>query len=156
MFNTILLTVAFSLMAAEPKQFTMEDLLRYKCDKGNLSACEELKVVTNQKQEVAMMDKRMVDFGAVLEQKQLMLDAKRPNLEAAYPLVMADYFAGLAEAGKPETLVATEELESCADHYHNFWINKKLWWPNNDGKPDWESIYVFIVDHYYGFCLKTL
>ena len=37
------------------------------------------------------------------------------------------------------------------------WINKKLWYPAlENGQPDWPSIYVFIVDHYYGYCLRSI
>ncbi len=84
-----------------------------------------------------------------------MLDEKTPNLEGAYPGVMQDHLESEIAAGEDLTLDVVR-LSGCANHYHNHWVNKKLWWPTDDEyKPDWASIYVFIVDHYYGFCLKS-
>lgn len=146
----------FLVIATQTQNFTLEDLLGFKCDKGNQQACDELVQIAKQKKQIEFLDSRVESFSQTLENKQLMLDDKRPNLEAAYPLVMTDYFVGLHHTGKLESIVSESRLAECAGHYHNFWINKKLWWPNDAGKPDWESIYVFIVDHYFGFCLKTL
>ena len=154
LFTLVLLLLSFNILA-ETKNRTLEDLLKYKCNNNNQDACEQLIQLQEQKKQAELLDKRVEEFSHTLESKQLMLDSKRPNLEAAYPLVMTDYFQGLHHIGKLESLVPESKLTECAGHYHNYWINKKLWWPNMDGKPDWEAIYVFIVDHYYGFCLKT-
>ena len=112
--------------------------------------------IQGDRQEADRIQLRVAAFSKELEQKHLMLDEKRPDLKAAYPLVMEDYFLALHEAGSTETIVSQPHLQQCATHYHEYWINKKLWWPNEDGKPNWEDIYVFIVDHYYGFCVKQL
>jgi len=86
---------------------------------------------------------------ACAQARQLAID-----LEAAYPLVMRDYQRMEASAGHAQLLLE-DYLPQCARHYHNHWINKRMWWPaREDGKPDWLSIYTFIVDHYYGFCVK--
>lgn len=154
-FLQLILLLPFAVMA-ETKHHSLEDLLNYKCNNNNQNACEQLKQLQADKEQAALLDERVKKFSHTLEDKQLMLDTKRPNLEAAYPIVMEDYFQGLHHAGKLESLISATKLAECAGHYHNHWINKKLWWPNDEGKPDWESIYVFIVDHYYGFCLKTL
>ena len=156
MIAGILLSGLLMVAVAEPTHVTLEDLLTFKCENGNTKACEEVKQIQKQKELTKVLDDRVAVFSEILENQNLMLDEKRPNLEAAYPLVMSDYFQGLHHAGKLESLVSEAKLAECAGHYHNHWINKKLWWPSNEGKPDWESIYVFIVDHYYGFCLKTL
>ncbi len=148
---------SFLLVAANPPQhLTYEDLLKYKCDNGNQTACSKLIQIEEDEEQANFLGERVAAFSVELENKHLMLDAKRPDLEAAYPLVRDDYFQGLQHAGELDALVPAPRLAQCAGHYHNYWINKKLWWPNNEGKPDWESIYVFIVDHYFGFCLKTL
>ncbi len=154
-FTLLILFLSLDVLS-EAKHHTLEDLLQYKCNNNNQTACEQLAQLQEEKEQAAFLDQRVKVFSHALEKKQLMLDSKRPNLEAAYPIVMEDYFQGLHHAGKLESLVPENKLAECAGHYHNYWINKKLWWPNDDGKPDWESIYVFIVDHYYGFCLKTL
>ena len=98
---------------------------------------------------------RAVLFGERVTGKGLMLDKKTPNLEAAYTYAMHDHFKNESEGGETLT-IDKARLPGCAQHYHNHWVNKKLWWPTDEErKPDWASIYVFIVDHYYGFCLKT-
>ncbi len=154
--KTILLIGFFWLAANPPQTHTFEDLLRFKCDQGNAEACERLGKMQGEKAEAERIQQRVLAFGKVLEEKNLMLDERRPDLRAAYPLVMGDYVAAIRESGGNETLVSTPRLQQCASHYHEYWINKKLWWPNDEGKPDWEDIYVFIVDHYYGFCVKQI
>ncbi|MCI0590527.1 MAG: hypothetical protein L0Y67_02815, partial [Gammaproteobacteria bacterium] len=77
-------------------------------------------------------------------------DDNVPNLEKAYPLVVRDYFnsdAVLASHGNRR--LNAEILTPCAQHFHNFWINPRRAWPTSEsGEPDWELIYVLIVDHY--------
>lgn len=148
--STSLLLIASN----QPHNFTLEDLLKFKCDKGNEKACTELQQIQEDKEDARFLGERVAAFSGELEKRNLMLDEKRPDLAAAYPLVMKDYILGLNSAGKTEELVSQAQLQECARHYHNHWINKKLWWPNDDGKPNWEDIYVFIVDHYYGYCLR--
>ncbi|MCG8323980.1 MAG: hypothetical protein MI673_00565 [Thiotrichales bacterium] len=152
--NSIYLGVLVVLAANQPHEHSFEDLLQYKCDKGNREACQRLQQIRNEKEEADRIQKRVAAFSAELESKQLMLDEKRPDLKAAYPLVMGDYIHAVRDSGSSEELVSLPRLQQCATHYHEHWINKKLWWPNDDGKPDWADIYVFIVDHYYGFCVK--
>ena len=153
MFSSLLFGIF--LVAEAPKQFTMEDMLNFKCNNGNQSACSQLEQIQLEKKDAEFLQTKVDGFAEKLANMKLMLDEKRPDLEAAYPLVMYDYFQGLEELGKAETLIGGARMESCASHYHNHWINKKLWWPNDEGKPDWADIYVFIVDHYYGYCLKA-
>ncbi len=145
-----------ALAANAPHEYSYADLLNYKCSNGNEQACERLKQIEIDRQESERIARRVEAFGKQLEHKQLMLDDKRPDLKAAYPLVIDDYFAELLRSGSTESPVSTPHLQQCATHYHEYWINKKLWWPNEDGKPNWEDIYVFIIDHYYGFCVKQI
>ena len=153
MFESLLLSTLL-VSAKEPHTFSHEDLIRYKCDKGNESACQELEAIQADKQRVEYLNEQVKAYAEELEAKQLMLDHRRPDLAAAYPFVMRHYFNGLDTIGSEEQLASNEQLFECASHYHNHWINKKLWWPNDEGKPDWVDIYVFIVDHYYGYCVK--
>lgn len=154
--KTFLLSSLFLLAADQPHQYTLEDLLKFKCGKGNQEACQRLENIAHDREDAERLQQRVLVYGKELEQMNLMLDEKRPDLRAAYPLVMRDYFSALHESGSTEELVAQPKLQQCANHYHEYWLNKKLWWPNEDGKPDWEDIYVFIVDHYFGFCIKQM
>ena len=154
--KSLLVSGLLIVAANQPHEHTLEDLLKFKCDKGNQQACQQLQEIDAGKEEAERLQQRVTVFSKVLAERNLMLDEKRPDLRAAYPLVMGDYINALHESGSDEVLVSTARLQQCATHYHEFWINKKLWWPNDDGKPDWEDIYVFIVDHYYGFCVKQI
>ena len=148
-----ILTSLFLLAAEAPHGVSMEDFFRKECDAGKQESCERLALLSEDLVKQKRLTQRSEDFWQDVDTQQLMLD-KKPNLQAAYPLVMHDYFKSEAAAGNNETLNEAL-LPECARHYHNYWINKKLWWPaNDDGTPDWPSIYLYIVDHYYGYCLK--
>lgn len=153
MMQSLLLEFLILAAAVEPHSVTMEEFFRIECEKGDQIACEKLDNLSKD----LVIQKRLKDrsetFWRDIDTSLLMLD-KKPNLQDAYPLVMQDFIRTENEAGAKETL-DTEKLPQCAQHYHNYWVNKKLWWPtNDDGTPDWPSIYIYIVDHYYGYCLR--
>ena len=147
-FATLLLVTAL-----EPQSVTMQEFFQRECDKGNQQACEKAEGLAAAMSVQQRINERSEKFWDSVDTSTLMLD-KKPNLQAAYPLVLHDYFDALKLDGVNETL-DEERLPQCARHYHNHWINKKLWYPSNDdGTPDWPAIYIYIVDHYYGYCLK--
>ena len=144
----------FLIAAEQPHTVTLEDFLRKECAAGKQESCARADQLSSDLIVEDRLNKRSVEYWKNVNTQGLMLDKKRPDLAAAYPMVMRDYFAMEAKAGNKQTLLE-DRLPQCARHYHNFWINKKMWWPaNDDGSPDWPSIYIFIVDHYYGFCVK--
>ena len=154
MIQSLLLFEFLAMVAAaEPHSVTMEEFFRHECDKGDQVACEKLDNLSKDLVIQKRLKDRSENFWRDIDTTLLMQD-KKPDLQDAYPLVMQDFIHTENEAGVKETL-ATEKLSQCARHYHNYWINKKLWWPtNDDGTPNWPSIYIYIVDHYYGYCLK--
>lgn len=153
--DAILLISLLFVAGAQPHEFSLQDLMQFKCDRGDQAACDEVEQIKEDREDTERLQDRVNVFGQQLQQRNLMLDDRRPDLESAYPLVMNDYFAALRESGEEPQIVSKPQLQQCAAHYHDHWINRKLWWPNEDGRPDWDDIYVFIVDHYYGFCLRA-
>ena len=153
--STLKIITVLILLAAEPPQgVSMEDYYRRECEAGNQHACEKVAELTESLVYQKRLEQRSVEFWKEVNTQELMLDEKRPNLQDAYPLVMRDFIKMEAAAGSTENL-DEDRLPQCAMHYHNYWINRKLWYPSNDdGSPDWPSIYHYIVDHYYGFCLR--
>ena len=150
---TIIATL-FLVAAEQPQGVNLEDFFRKECAAGKQEACARADHLSSDLVIQKRLEKRSVEFWQEVNTQELMLDTKKPDLAAAYPLVMQDYIRMETEAGDAQTL-AEDRLPECARHYHNHWINKKMWWPaNDDGSPDWPSIYTFIVDHYYGYCLK--
>ena len=153
--NVILITLFLAVAAVQPKAVSMERFLENECNKGVQKDCEKLTELKQQLVKQERLQERAVLYGKRINGKGPMLDEKTPNLEGTYPDVMQDYLESETAAGETLTLDKVR-LPGCANHYHNHWVNKKLWWPTDDEyKPDWASIYVFIVDHYYGFCLKS-
>ncbi|MFT5425282.1 MAG: hypothetical protein ACI9ZT_000206 [Gammaproteobacteria bacterium] len=153
--NATLISLLFIIAAAQPHAVSIEEFLEKECNKGVEKDCEELADLKLQLVKQERLQTRAVLYGQRINGNGPMVDEKTPNLEDAYPVVMQDHLDSETAAG--ETLSLDQvRLPSCANHYHNHWVNKKLWWPTDDEhKPDWASIYVFIVDHYYGFCLKS-
>ena len=148
------ITLLFLIAAEQPRAIAIGDLLEKECAAGNQSSCERLEEIN----ESLVLQKRLkgyaAEFAKTVNEGDFMLDQKKPDLVAAYPVVMHDFNQHETAAGVQETL-DENRLPYCAEHYHNHWVNKKLWWPTGeDNKPDWASIYEFIVDHYYGFCLR--
>ncbi len=153
--NAVLISLLLAIAAAQPHAVSIEEFLENECIKGVQTDCEKLVDLRVQLIKQKRLQERAVLYGQRINGNGPMLDEKTPNLEGAYLGVMQDHLEGEIAAG--ETLTLDEvRLPGCANHYHNHWVNKKLWWPTDDEyKPDWASIYVFIVDHYYGFCMKS-
>lgn len=153
--NATLISLLFVIAAAQPHAVSLEEFLEKECNRGVEKDCEELANLKLQLVKQERLQTRAVLYGQRINGNGPMLDEKTPNLEGAYSVVMQDHLESETAAGETLSLDKVR-LPSCANHYHNHWINKKLWWPTDDEhKPDWASIYVFIVDHYYGFCLKS-
>jgi len=153
--NSVLINLLLAIAAVQPHAVSVEDFLESECNKGVQKDCEELADLKLQLVKQRRLQERAVLYGQSINGNGPMLDEKTPNLEGAYPDVMKDHLESEIAAGETMSL-DKDRLPGCADHYHNHWVNKKLWWPTDDAhNPDWASIYVFIVDHYYGFCLKS-
>jgi len=153
--NAVLISLLLVIAAIQPNAVSMEEFLEKECQKGVEKDCETLADLKVQLVKQKRLQERAVLYGQRINGNGPMLDEKTPDLEAAYPGVMQDHLQSEVAAGEDFTLDEVR-LPRCASHYHNHWVNKKLWWPTDDDyKPDWASIYVFIVDHYYGFCMKS-
>ena len=138
--NTFPLIVNLLLVAAgEPHNVTVEDFLLHECQAGKQESCMRAEQLAVDLEKQKRLEQRSGEFWNGINTAELMLDKKKPDLETAYPLVMHDYFRMEAEAGDKQTLLE-DRLPQCARHYHNHWINKKMWWPaNDDGTPDRKS-----------------
>jgi len=148
LFEMLIIAAAF-----EPHNVTMEEFFRHECEKGDQIACEKMDSLGKGLVIQKRLKVRSETFWQDIDTSLLIQD-KKPNLQEAYPLVMQDFIRSENEAGVNEQLDKSR-LPQCARHYHNYWVNKKLWWPTNEDRtPDWPAIYMYIVDHYYGYCLR--
>ena len=132
---------------------SLREFHQRQCKQGKQESCERAADMLKGEQHaerIVMLGDR---FAAALDRLTVEEDNK-PMLGDAYLLVLDDYFKREANNGIKKGMT-DYMLALCADHYHDYWRNRKMWWPSDDaGRPDWSTIYYYIVDHYYGYCLR--
>lgn len=125
-----------------------------KCKEGNTESCGRAAAMLEGERHA----ERIVELGDLFAEqvdRASMEEDNKPLLKDAYRDVLDDYFKAEAQHGIKQA-VANEVIDLCAEHYNNYWRNRKMWWPTNDaGEPDWSTIYYYIVEHYYGYCLRN-
>ena len=138
----------------EPHQFSALDLWERECNAGDAGACERLEKAQAGAGKLARLDTLAQRYGARADRGELEEDGL-PRLNVAYNQVMRDFIDAEHAAGNKELNYDEETVNYCADHFHNYWRNRKLWWPTDEnGAPSWTDIYYYIVDHYHGICLR--
>ena len=148
------LGVCCAVVAAEPRQFSALELWERKCREGEAAACERAQRARAGAGKLQRLDDLAQGYGARADRAQLEQDDK-PLLNLAYKQVMDDFIRSERAAGGEELDYDEETIDYCSEHFHNYWLNKKIWWPTDEnGAPDWTDIYYYIVDHYFGVCLR--
>ena len=151
MFITALLLF---VVLNEPHQFSMLDLWEKKCRDGDVEACQRFEDAQAGVRKLERLDGLALRYGENVNRDELETDG-RPLLNLAYKQVMEDFIEAEHEQSNEELNYDDAAVSYCADHFHDYWINRKLWWPTDDnGDPSWTDIYYYIVDHYYGICLR--
>ena len=144
----------FSLVCLSASAESIREFHQRQCTKGVAESCERAAALLEGEQHANRIDELGDSFARTVDRSE-MEEENKPILNIAYTDVLDDYFRKEAENGVKQ-VVASDILNLCADHYHNHWRNKKMWWPMNDaGEPDWSTIYYYIVEHYYGYCLRA-
>lgn len=101
-----------------------------------------------------MIEQAASDFAQRDDVNALVKD-NRPQLAKAYPLVVRDYFSRSDQQQQPLPEPRPSLVSQCARHYEYTWMHRRFVWPTEeDGTPDWQSIYIQALDHYLGFCLR--
>lgn len=145
----LLLTSASPVMA--------ESILEYhqrQCSAGTESSCERARVMLEADAQAQRIEQLGDEFAKNIDRDKYEIDNK-PNLELAYTEVMHDFFRAEEMEGVKQT-INDQMLGFCAGHFHDHWVNRKLVWPTDaEQRPDWSAIYYYIVDHYYGYCVRS-
>ena len=154
-FMIILFFISFLLISSLASAESLREFHQRKCNEGITDSCERAGDMLEGEKHAERIVKLGDLFAADINRSELEEDNK-PVLRDAYFDVLDDYFK--AEAGNGiKQAVTAEVINLCADHYNDHWRNRKMWWPTDDeGKPDWSKIYYYIVDHYYGYCLRSV
>jgi hypothetical protein len=153
-FRIFLITTCM-LFSAFVSSESVREYHQRKCLEGNTESCKRAEAMIEGERHANRIDELGDQFASKVDRSELELDNK-PLLSDAYFVVINDYFTAEAESGLRQTL-SNDMLDICAEHFHNHWLNRKLWWPTSeDGKPDWSTTYYYIVEHYYGYCLRSV
>ena len=134
-----------------------ESILEYhqrQCAAGNESSCERASVMEEADRQAKRIETLGGEFAGRIDREKYETENK-PELELAYLDVMADYFNAEKASGIKNTM-GEQMLAICAGHFHDHWRNRKMVWPTDtEQRPDWSAIYYYIVDHYYGYCVRN-
>ena len=132
------------------------DRLMESCSAGDQKACQEIEqIVEANKSQLEKLNQRADSFQA--EHTDLAIQVgNHPNLKKAYSIIIKDYFASDAIGPLHRKRGFTKKLlDECSQRFHEFWINQRKEWPTLPaGKPDWSTIYLQVLDHYFRFCSK--
>ena len=149
-----LLSLLCVFAVAEPRQFSALQLWERKCNEGDAVACERVARAQTSADKLQRLDELAERYGARADRAQLEQNG-RPLLNLAYKQVMEEFIRSESAAGAEDLNYDGEAIDYCSEHFHNYWLNKKLWWPTDEnGAPNWQDIYYYIVDHYFGVCLR--
>ena len=151
-FQYFLIITAWSLMCSLVQADSLREYHQRKCGDGKQESCQKAEAMLQGE----YLAERIVELGdhfATTVNRLQREEDNKPILKNAYIDVLDDYFKSSTRNGKGK-IINNEIITLCAEHYHDYWRNRKMWWPTNEaGKPDWSTIYYYIVDHYYGYCL---
>lgn len=147
----IFLVFICSTVSAE----SLREYHQRKCTEGVEESCHRAEDLLEGERHAERIVELGDKFAETVDRNEFEEDNK-PILKKSYLPILNDYFKNEAENGiKP--LVSNDVLEMCAEHFHDHWRNRKLWWPTDeDVRPDWSTIYYYTVEHYYGFCLRSV
>ncbi|MBL1142076.1 MAG: hypothetical protein HND53_08625 [Proteobacteria bacterium] len=149
----LILIILFVCLPAAAE--SLREYHQRQCVDGKVESCKRAEAMLEGEQHAERIVELGDDFALKLDRSTLE-EENKPALLEAYPLVLDDYFKLELEKGIKNTL-SNDVMELCAEHFHNHWRNRKLWWPTDEaGKPDWSTIYYYIVEHYYGYCVRSI
>ncbi|GEM_PF-7132157 len=126
------------------------------CADGQMEICDQISRVKHPQAPISPLDAMALAFSKRVPTLDLVDENHRPELDKAYPLIVEDYFSSeRISTAEREKWFLKERLVSCSQHYHARWRMEKNWWPvDNEGNPDWRSIYPHVLDHYFGYCVR--
>ncbi len=156
-YNSYYRSLPFLLLFFLTLPAAAESILEFhqrQCHAGKQSSCQRVEVMREADAQAKRIEQLGDAFAARIDRRAYETQDK-PELAKAYVHVMQDFFKAEQDKGIRQT-ITDDMLLLCAGHYEDYWRNQKLWWPtDSERRPDWSTIYYYIVDHYYGYCARS-
>lgn len=132
------------------------DRLMKSCSDGDQEACVKLrKLVEEDRLRLERLNAQAGAFQADATGLGIQIGG-RPDLEKAYPLILHRYLNSDAVQPSHRRRGLDKKLVSiCSKSFQNYWLVQQKEWPVlPSGEPDWSTIYLMTLDHYFGHCVK--
>lgn len=131
------------------------EMVKYYKNSGYRCTLEKAKIAREASDPVSKLAKTFAERSSSLHIEMDKMD-NMPNFMEAYPLVIRDYFSAPRTTPEERSSYLKEEvLGECSKHYNLYWNNSGYQWPMDpEGNPDWEEIYLHMIDHYFAYCLS--
>ena len=147
-----LFMVVWLLICSTVQADSLREYHERKCNEGEVKSCQTAEAMLQGERLGNRIDELGDRFATTVDRLKRE-ENNKPILKKAYIDVLDNYFKSSVKKGG-EQISNNENFTLCAEHFHDYWRNRKMWWPTDEaGKPDWSVIYYYIVDHYYGYCL---
>lgn len=142
-----------------PTQIEAEDFLdrlMERCSRGDTKACSEIDKLT---EKYRSQINRLNTQAEVFQSKAHSLDIEnndRADIKKAYPIILNDYMS--SDAVDPVHLkrgLKPNLINICARHLHDLYYKHGKKIPSlESGKPDWGTIYLVVIEHYFRYCSR--
>ncbi|MHC8441861.1 MAG: hypothetical protein ACYYK0_06725 [Candidatus Eutrophobiaceae bacterium] len=144
----------FLFIATLSQAESIEGFFKRQCLAGKQDACVKAKKSQAGREHGEWVDSLGEKFSPTLSREKYEKD-NRPLLAKAYPVILENYYAAWRQRSGKDHQINYGRLDYCSKHYHDYWLNYKMIWPMDEhNRPEWRTIYFFIVEHYHGFCLR--
>jgi len=154
-YKYFVLALVWFLVYTPVKADSLREYHQRMCNDGKQESCQKAEAMLQGEYLAERIEKLGDQFASTVDRLKRE-ENNKPILRNAYIDILNDYFKSSVKKGQEQTS-HNETLTLCAEHFHDYWLNRKMWWPTDeDGKPDWATIYYYIVDHYYGYCLAII
>ena len=157
----ILLLMSLGISVLVPTHVAAEDFLdrlMERCSMGDTQACSKIdKLTEKHKKQLERLNAQADAFQA--EAPSLDIENnKKPDIRKAYPIILKRYMSSdTVEPVHRMRGLKPDLVNICSKHLHDlYFIHRKEIPSLESGKPDWGTIYLVTIDHYFRYCSKQL
>ena len=155
----LLLSLGISVLV--PMHVAAEDFLDRlleRCSMGDTQACSEIDKLTDKyKKQLERLNAQADAFQTEAPSLGVEFN-KKPDIRKAYPIILERYMSSdTIEPVHRMRGLKPDLVNICSKHLHDlYFIHGKEVPSLESGKPDWGTIYLVTIDHYFRHCSKQL